>query len=199
MNTLLIEIQEAKARHVTVTADTLAVDLADGRSISVPIGWFPRLAYGTPEERNHWRLIGKGNGIHWPDLDEDISIDYLLAGKPSGESQRSLKQWFEKRAEHGRIFKLTLQKAYYEGGFFNVPAEFDKYVNPGEGDVTLVLEDEKPIRVPGRIDRRSNKNRTARIRGGSKLRDWFQKQFSLMDTLDVDLRSVEMIHLRRNQ
>ena len=88
---------EAKAQNVSVGDDTLAVDLSDGRTISVPLAWFPRLLHGTPEERSNWRFIGDREGIHWPDLDEDISVENLLAGKPSGESQRSFKRWLEKR------------------------------------------------------------------------------------------------------
>lgn len=81
-----------------VTDDTLAVDLADGRTISVPLAWYPRLLHGTSEERNNWRFIGDKEGIHWSDLDEDISIENLLMGRASGESQNSFKQWLEKRA-----------------------------------------------------------------------------------------------------
>lgn len=92
------EIEIPYAEAVTVTEDTLSVELSDGRTISVPIAWFPRLLYATPEERQNWRLIGKGHGIHWEDLDEDISIEGLLAGKPSGESQMSFKKWLESRA-----------------------------------------------------------------------------------------------------
>ena len=88
---------EAKAQNVNVNDDTLAVDLSDGRTISVPLAWFPRLLHGTPEERSNWRFIGDREGIHWPDLDEDISVENLLAGKPSGESQSSFKRWLEKR------------------------------------------------------------------------------------------------------
>jgi hypothetical protein len=88
---------EARAQSVTVTDDTLVVDLNDGRTISVPLAWYPRLLHGTAEERNNWRLIGGQEGIHWPDLDEDISVAGLLAGKPSGESQSSFKRWLEKR------------------------------------------------------------------------------------------------------
>ena len=88
---------EAKAQNVGVTDDTLAVDLSDGRTISVPLAWLPRLLHGTPEERSNWRFIGGGVGIHWPDLDEDVSVENLLAGKPSGESQSSFKRWLEKR------------------------------------------------------------------------------------------------------
>jgi hypothetical protein len=88
---------EAKAQKVSVGADTLAADLSDGRTISVPLAWYPRLLHGTPEERDNWRLVGDGEGIHWPDLDEDISVENLLAGRRSGESQSSFKRWLEKR------------------------------------------------------------------------------------------------------
>lgn len=85
------------ATAVVVTDDTLTVDLSDGRTLSVPLTWFPRLQYGSASERQHWRLIGQGVGIRWPDLDEDISVEGLLAGLPSGESQRSLRRWLESR------------------------------------------------------------------------------------------------------
>ena len=97
MNTLTIDIHLAKAQNVVVTEDTLTVDLSDGRTISAPIGWYPRLMHATPIERDNWRLIGKGEGIHWPELDEDISVENLIFGKPSGESQRSLKHWLAAR------------------------------------------------------------------------------------------------------
>jgi hypothetical protein len=86
-----------QAMDVRVTKDELTVDLSDGRTISVPILWFPRLCNGTRRERNNWRLIGGGEGIHWPDLDEDISVEGLLTGRPSGESRSSLKRWLESR------------------------------------------------------------------------------------------------------
>jgi hypothetical protein len=82
---------------VTVTEDALAIDLVDGRTVLAPLTWYPRLLHGTPEERAKWRLMGGGEGIHWSDLDEDISVENVLLGKPSGESQRSLKNWLEQR------------------------------------------------------------------------------------------------------
>lgn len=97
MSTLTIELQTTTARHVKVTDDALTIDLADGRTISAPLAWYPRLLHGAPEERNNWRLIGNGEGIHWPDLDEDISVENVLFGQPSGESQRSFRRWLEKR------------------------------------------------------------------------------------------------------
>jgi hypothetical protein len=97
MSTSPSELGAALAQHVIVTDDTLVVDLVDGRSVSVPISWYPRLAHGTPDERSNWRLIGRGEGIHWPDLDEDISVVGLLAGRPSGETQNSLRRWLESR------------------------------------------------------------------------------------------------------
>ncbi|MCA9246329.1 MAG: DUF2442 domain-containing protein [Planctomycetales bacterium] len=87
----------AFAKTVAVDADTLSVELTDGRTISVPVAWFPRLSHATPKELATWRLIGGGRGVHWPDLDEDVSIENLLTGKPSGESQESLKRWLLER------------------------------------------------------------------------------------------------------
>lgn len=100
MGILAVEIEVPYAEGITVTEDTLSIDLSDGRTISVPLTWFPRLLYARPEERNNWRLIGKGHGIHWEDIDEDISVEGLLAGKPSGESQDSFKKWLEARPSH---------------------------------------------------------------------------------------------------
>ncbi len=101
MSTLVTELREATAQGVSVSEDALVVELADGRTITVPLSWFPRLAHGTPAERANWRLIGKGEGIHWPDLDEDISVQSLLAGRRSGETQESLRRWLEKRKARG--------------------------------------------------------------------------------------------------
>ena len=92
-----IGLREAFARNVSVTDDDLVADLLDGRTITAPLTWFPRLAHGTKEERAHWRLIGGGKGIHWPDLDEDISVESLLAGRKSGETQESLARWLQRR------------------------------------------------------------------------------------------------------
>ena len=97
MNILAVEKKLPNAEDVRVTEDTLSVDLSDGRTISVPLEWFPRLVQATAEERNNWRLIGRGHGIHWEDLDEDIGVEGLLAGKPSGESQSSFKKWLNQR------------------------------------------------------------------------------------------------------
>jgi Protein of unknown function (DUF2442) len=97
MSSSLTERIEAQAQSVSVSDDSLTVDLTDGRTVSVPLAWFPRLAHGTVEERANWQLIGRGQGIHWPDLDEDISVDSLLEGRRSGESQRSLQSWLESR------------------------------------------------------------------------------------------------------
>ena len=98
MTTSPIEHRQAAAKAVHISADTLTVDLSDGRSIAVPIEWYPRLANATAAERGNWRFVGRGEGIHWPDLDEDISVENLLSGARSGESQRSFKQWLQTRA-----------------------------------------------------------------------------------------------------
>ncbi len=88
----------AQATDVSIDNVEIAVDLLDGRTIIVPLVWYPRLVHGTGKERKNWRLIGRGEGIHWPDLDEDISVQNLLAGQPSGESQRSFQRWLEARS-----------------------------------------------------------------------------------------------------
>jgi hypothetical protein len=98
MPTSTVEIQVPDTISIVVTEDTLSVDLADGRSLSVPLAWFPRLLHASQSERDNWRLISQGQGIHWEDLDEDISVEGLLAGRASGESQNSLKRWLEARA-----------------------------------------------------------------------------------------------------
>src|SRR5580698_3717349 len=97
MSTSNTEIRTVLATNVSVGEDALVVELSDGRAITVPVAWFPRLANGTPAERQIWRLIGKGEGIHWPDLDEDISVESLLAGRGSGESHDSLRRWLNGR------------------------------------------------------------------------------------------------------
>jgi hypothetical protein len=88
---------DVRATSVVVTDDTLTVHLDDGRSVSAPLAWYPRLLHGTPAERNNWRPIGNSVGINWPDLDEDISVAGLLSGRPSGESQNSFEKWLESR------------------------------------------------------------------------------------------------------
>ena len=99
MDSLQAENIVAKAADVVVTDDTLTVDFVDGRSITVPLAWYPRLVHGTPHERANWRIIGNGEGFHWPDLDEDLSVEGLLLGRPSGESHRSFKRWMDERAK----------------------------------------------------------------------------------------------------
>jgi hypothetical protein len=109
MSTLKIEQSAARAQHVKVTADTLTVDLTDGRTISVPLAWFPRLLQGSATERRNWRFIALGEGIHWTDLDEDISVDDLLHGLQSRESHASLEKWIAKRSSHHKTPKTGLQ------------------------------------------------------------------------------------------
>lgn len=93
MSTSSLATETVVAKHVRVTGNTLVVELADGRSVSVPLKWYPRLAEGRPSERRNWELIGPGIGIHWPQLDEDISIEGLLLGQRSSEGAASLQRW----------------------------------------------------------------------------------------------------------
>jgi len=107
MSSSLVENRTALAVSVEVSNDALSVELADGRSIAVPLDWYPRLAHGTAVERKTWRLIGGGRGIHWPALDEDISVVNLLAGQPSAESQASFKKWLTGRPKAVRVRKRS--------------------------------------------------------------------------------------------
>jgi hypothetical protein len=102
MGSSTTEIRLSPATSASVSDDELSVDLADGRTISVPLDWFPRLVHATPAERGNWRLSGNGEGIHWPDLDEDISVEGLLAGRASGESQSSFKKWLDRRQQQAK-------------------------------------------------------------------------------------------------
>jgi len=70
---------------VLVSADTLTVTLTDGRRVSTPLAWYPRLLHASARERGNWRLIGKGQGLHWPDIEEDLSVLGLLMGNRAGE------------------------------------------------------------------------------------------------------------------
>lgn len=96
MSTLVTE-QEVFAESVRFSEDSMTVSLDDGRALSVPLVWYPRLLNGNQHERERYELIGEGEGIHWPLLDEDISVAGLLAGKRSAESDSSLARWLEKR------------------------------------------------------------------------------------------------------
>ena len=83
--------------NVTCDNEQMMVTLSDGRRLSVPLAWYPRLSHGTPAERNEWRLIGGGEGVHWPTLDENLSLDGFLAGRRSQESAASVKKWLAGR------------------------------------------------------------------------------------------------------
>ena len=93
----MVTLNLPRVTGVSVTDDTLSVDLEDGRSVSVPIGWYPRLAYGTADERSNVQIAGAGFGLHWPDLDEDIGIEGILLGKRSAESPQSFERWLQSR------------------------------------------------------------------------------------------------------
>jgi hypothetical protein len=98
MNTLANRQTDVLATYVVVGDDSLTVTLGDGRQLVLPLEWYPRLKQGTPAERNNWRLVGDGVGIHWPDLDEDLSTESFLAGRKSGEGPKSLRRWRSYRA-----------------------------------------------------------------------------------------------------
>jgi hypothetical protein len=103
----------AGVARVAIAEDALVVDLTDGRTVTAPLAWYPRLLHGTARERRNWRVVGQGEGIHWPDLDEDISIEGLLDGRPSAESQPSFKKWLAGRfrSRANRRMQPTARKA----------------------------------------------------------------------------------------
>ena len=91
------ELHVPEAVGLSVGEDAFSVELSDGRTLTVPLAWYPRLLHASSEERADWRLIGKGEGFHWPAIDEDISVEALIAGRPSTESDKSLRDWLSRR------------------------------------------------------------------------------------------------------
>jgi hypothetical protein len=96
---ILAADHEVFAVEVSFSEDAMTISLDDGRRISVPLAWYPRLLAGTPEERIKFEVIGDGEGIHWPDLDEDISVGGVVAGRRSAESASSLARWISRRQD----------------------------------------------------------------------------------------------------
>ncbi len=99
MSTLIVE-RETLAESVGFTEDSMVLYLDDGRSITVPLAWYPRLSAGTEAERSNYELIGDGEGVHWPELDEDISVEGIIAGRASAESSDSLARWLDRRCSN---------------------------------------------------------------------------------------------------
>jgi len=112
MNSLNSAVREARIQRVAVTEGTIVVGFIDGRRISAPLGWYPRLLHASSRERNNWRLIADGEGIHWPDLDEDLSVEGIILGRASGESQASLKCWLESREAAARQHRVPRSKSH---------------------------------------------------------------------------------------
>jgi hypothetical protein len=106
MTTLVLE-NDPLAVQVSLSSQHLTLELADGRRVLVPLGWYPRLMNGSKAERRNWRLLGDGYAIEWPDLDEHIGVEGLLAGHPSGESVHSLNRWLASRAKQKKKKKAS--------------------------------------------------------------------------------------------
>ena len=104
---------EVLATNLHFADDSLTVDLADGRTITVPLSWYPRLEHATKQERENWEILLDGEGFHWPDLDEDLSVDGFVKGRPSGESKRSFERWLKAKNE-GRGLTIPELDAYDE-------------------------------------------------------------------------------------
>ena len=104
---------EVLATNLHFTDESLIVDLADGRTVTVPLSWYPRLVHATKQERENWEMLLDGEGFHWPDLDEDLSVDGFVKGRPSGESKRSFERWLKAKNE-GRGVTIPELDAYDE-------------------------------------------------------------------------------------
>ena len=111
MTTSQVKTQEIRALNLRFTAKRMTIELPDGRHLSVPLDWFPRLIHASKAERENWILFGDGSSIHWPDLDEDTGVDGLLAGRPSGESKRLFSRWLKAKKE-GRGLTIPELVAY---------------------------------------------------------------------------------------
>ena len=96
MTTLVLEADPV-AVDIEMNDNTFTVNLTDGRALTVPLEWYPRLYHASKAERNNWQLLGDGYAIEWPDLDEHIGVEGLLAGRRSGESERSIQRWLGQR------------------------------------------------------------------------------------------------------
>ena len=104
---------EALAVGIRCSSETLTAELADGRVVSAPLSWYPRLVHATQAERDNWKLEGDGDAIRWPDLDEDILVEALLVGWPSRESVKSFERWLKAKQE-GRGLTIPELRAYKE-------------------------------------------------------------------------------------
>jgi hypothetical protein len=109
--TSMIEAQTPKVEGVSVAEDTLKVEFSDRSTISLPLAWYPRLVHATQDERDNWELIGEGQGIHWPDLDEDLSAEGLIFRRSSGESRRSFERWLEAKGAGRSVLLYDLTHA----------------------------------------------------------------------------------------
>ncbi len=109
MSSLTLE-NEPIAVNVTLSAQQLTIDLADGRSMSIPLEWYPRLMNASKVERLNWKLLGDGYAIEWPDIDEHIGIESVIAGRRSEESLQSLNAWLATRADHPKKTKTRTLK-----------------------------------------------------------------------------------------
>ena len=97
MSSLRDKLREPRAKKLTFTQDAMMIHLADGRALTVPLAWYPRLLHATPPERKNYEIIGEGEYLHWPDLDEDLTVAGLLEGRRSAEQPASIKAWLAAR------------------------------------------------------------------------------------------------------
>ncbi|MEF8940497.1 MAG: DUF2442 domain-containing protein [Salinivenus sp.] len=126
--------RHATARIVKaeVNEDELTVHLEDGRSVTTPVEWYPRLAFATPEERQEFEITGRGRGLHWPMLDEDLSVKGMLSGTPSAEGAQSLKGWKEALKERRRLRSEGEEPPPWGTGKYSIP--YDDFLDTDTGE-----------------------------------------------------------------
>ena len=113
MTSLVSEETQVRAENVLISEYELTVTLSDSESKSVPLSFYPRLVHASQQERDNWQIIGQGEGIRWPDLDEDISVKGIVAGRRSGESPKSFQRWLDAK-KAGRRLTLYELRAHTE-------------------------------------------------------------------------------------
>jgi len=113
--------ETARILDAEIHEDALTVHLEDGRSVTTPLEWYPRLAFATSEERQKFEIAGRGRGLHWPMLDEDLSVKGMLSGTPSAEGPRSLKGWKEALKERRRLRAEGEEPPPWGTGKYRIP------------------------------------------------------------------------------
>lgn len=122
----------ARIVEAEVNEDEVTTQLEDGRAVTTPLEWYPRLAFGTTEERQNFEITGRGRGLYWPLLDEDLSVEGMLSGTPSAEGAQSLKGWKEALKERRRLREEGEEPPPWGTGKYRIP--YDAFLKDTDGN-----------------------------------------------------------------